>query len=407
MTRNKLSYYFVAVGILLLLCGCPPPDEIIHVPSDYSTIQAAINAAHDGALVLIADGVYTGPGNKNLYWDATTKHIRIESENGPENCIIDCDSDGRAFILNQGQNRSDVIKGLTMRNGWVKNLTSGVNTGGGAILCDATSPIIRKCILINNVAGDVEATCVISYWTDGGAIDCINGSDPSIMENRIEHNYANHTGGGIHFANSTGSVENNVIMYNVNRGCYGGGGISLVNGSNPEIINNVIAHNTAEYYGDGGYGGGIICMNSNPFIVNNTIVYNTTITNLSDGEGGGIRIRGAPYPIIANCIIGGNLAGQGLENMDFQYPGSKLDISYCIIENGIGNILTDYAGTIFDLNPRFVDEPNDNFDLMSNSPCIDIGTPDLSPPPFRFFDLAGNSRISGSIIDIGAYEYQY
>lgn len=406
---KRIFFLGLVSGIWLFLLGSNscPPRQVIHVPADHPTIQAAINAAKNNALILISDGIYKGPGNKNLHWNAANKHIEIKSENGPVNCIIDCEYDGRGFNLSQGQNQRDIIDGLTIRRGWIKN-PPNVTIGGGAILCKATSPIIRNCFLRQNIAGDRAASQTISYWTDGGAIECINGSHPTIVNNRIERNFANHTGGGIHFDNSSGVVDRNFIMGNVNRGCYGGGGIALVGGANPKIINNVIAGNVSEYYGNGGYGGGIICMNADPFIINNTIVYNSTETANSDGEGGGIRIRGKPLPIIANNIIRNNQSGKGLENMDFQYPRWKLDISYCNIEGGIGNILTDYPGTIIDQNPQFVNPTGNNFALMATSPCKDKGTPNLNLFPFLTNrDLAGNPRVSGSRIDIGAYEYQY
>lgn len=403
----RRTVLLVGIGMTLLVpsCNCPPPTEIIHVPADYPTIQAAIDAAPDGALVLVADGTYTGPGNKNLHWDGTTKHLTVECENGPADCIIDCEWDGRGFDLSQGQNRSDVVKGFTITHGRITN-PPGVEIGGGAILSDGTSPSILDCILRDNIAGDSEASSATSWWTDGGAIDCVNGSSPLIKGSLIEGNYASHTGGGIHFHDSGGSVENNVIIGNVNRGCYGGGGISVLT-SNPEIVNNVIANNVAEYYGDGGYGGGILCMNSDPYIVNNTIVGNSTVTAVSDGEGGGIRIRGLPTPIIANCIIQDNGSGPGLENIDFQYPAWVLDISYCDIEGGLGSIVTTSPGTNIDADPLFVDAANDDYALTAGSPCIDAGAPDMAGVPFRLTDLAGNMRISGSAIDIGAYEYPH
>jgi hypothetical protein len=296
-----------------------------------------------------------------------------------------------------------VINGLTIINGLVSDVSSGL-VGGGAILCDATSPQIKNCILRDNTAGAKEAVAPLK---DGGAIECINGSEPFISSNRIESNWANHTGAGIHFNNSSGRVENNFITDNISLGCYGGGGISLLLLSDPEIVNNLIAYNHAEYYGDGGYGAGIICMNSGPSIVNNTIVYNSTATDLSDGEGGGIRIRGTPYPVLVNNILWYNTSSPGLENLDFQYPTEILDIQYCNLEGGLGTVQSYNPATIINSVPDFTNTAIRDFSLLVSSQCIDNGIVDLSLYPFSFFDLAHNSRISGTTIDIGAYEYQF
>ncbi len=79
------------------------------------TIQWGINACPNGGTVSVEDGVYTGGGNKNLYWSG--KHITVRSVNGPNNCIIDCENSGRGFCFyDTGQNSSDVILGFMIRN---------------------------------------------------------------------------------------------------------------------------------------------------------------------------------------------------------------------------------------------------------------------------------------------------
>ena len=76
------------LGIFLALAPMLISATIIHVPADQSTIQAGIDAAVDGDTVLVADGTYMGDGNRDI--DFKGKAITVSSENGAENCIIDC-----------------------------------------------------------------------------------------------------------------------------------------------------------------------------------------------------------------------------------------------------------------------------------------------------------------------------
>ena len=56
-------------------------------PADFNSIQAAINDSNDGDTVIVADGTYTGPGNRDI--DFLGKAITVRSENGPEHPNLD------------------------------------------------------------------------------------------------------------------------------------------------------------------------------------------------------------------------------------------------------------------------------------------------------------------------------
>ena len=99
-----LSWCTAVLGALVSTAGA----ATLLVPGDFPTIQDAMNAAQAGDVVLVADGVYTGSGNKHLFFPGPFG-FTLRSENGPENCIIDMEGSGAAFFFVADEPASAII----------------------------------------------------------------------------------------------------------------------------------------------------------------------------------------------------------------------------------------------------------------------------------------------------------
>ena len=176
----------------------------INVPTaEYLTIQAGIDAAVDGDTVLVADGTYTGTGNKNL--DFKGKAITVISENGPENTIIDCEKNGRGFNFQSGEGPTSVVSGFTINNGKA--------TDGGGIRVYDSSPKISNCIIKNCQTKYTHA----DYY--GGGIYCrasysTNPIYPIIENSVIANNNSGRRGGGIYCFGANVTITNCTIVNN-------------------------------------------------------------------------------------------------------------------------------------------------------------------------------------------------
>ncbi len=78
----------------------------------------------------------------------------------------------------------------------------------------------------------------------------------------------------------------------------------------------------------------------------------------------------------------------------------EITFSHCLISTCPSDVSCDGTNLI-NVDPNFISDQD--FQLSGSSPCIDAGQTDYHPVSITH-DLAGNHRVTGGAIDMGAYE---
>jgi parallel beta-helix repeat protein len=412
--------------------NCPGPGSGSQA-DPFCKIQDAINAAASGVSIvveiIVADGTYTGAGNKDL--DFGGKGLTLRSANGPTNCVIDCQGSGRGFYFHSGETAAARVDGFTIRNGNVTSSSPGGAKGGG-VYCSSASPTLVNCTI------DANAVYGSDWASGGGGVFCYSSS-PMLTNCTITGNTACGStygrGGGVYCYSSSPMLTNCTITGNTASGISSGGGVYCYYYSSPRLTNCTISGNTA---GVSSSGGGVYCYYySSPRLTNCTITGNTA-SGSSFGYGGGVYCSGSSSsPRLTNCTISQNSAtyrGGGvycdssspmltnctISQNSATYLGggvyctstsSKPVISNCILWADTPQEIYVYSGTPvvtysdvqggwtgtgnLNTDPLFVDAAGGDYHLAGNSPCIDAGNPasdySLEPEP------------DGGRINMGAY----
>ena len=143
---------------------CQAPD------GPKKTIQAGIDASVAADTVIVADGTYTGAGNRDM--DFGGKAITVRSANGAAVCIIDIQGSAgdphRAFHFHSGETPASAVEGFT--------ITNGVMDAGGAMLIEnGSAPTIISCSFEGNMANPAVGPA-------GGGAVAIFDSQPTFAE---------------------------------------------------------------------------------------------------------------------------------------------------------------------------------------------------------------------------------
>jgi predicted outer membrane repeat protein len=390
----------LALGAL----AAPVHGEILRVPDDFSTIQAAIDGAVAGDEVVVDDGVHTGAGNLDL--DFGGRAITVRSAHGPGSCVIDGQGVSRVFVFQNAETRTSIIDGFTIRHGSAWD--------GGAVLCTAqSSPTIRNCVFVNNAAHEwggavycfVDCDPLIEGCVFSGNRALLGGaiggefSDMTIAGCEFTGNVAAETpdlaaaGGAVMLWRSYPSITRCVFRKNIAEGA---GGAIHAHKSNIAMESCLLYDNTA-WWGGAYYGNPV----SKP-----RILVSTFVGNIAQFDGGAIYATHGGA-LIGSCILRGNAAGSG--QGDQVYGGAPVVFSNVRGGSpGLGNI---------DVDPRFIDAAGSDFRLRADSPCIDAGH-NWAAAGLADSDLDGNPRFADEpqtpatgcgmpvVVDMGAYEFR-
>lgn len=389
-------------------------------------IQDAIDAATNGDLVLVTNGIYQ-TGGRAIYGAATNrvtvdKAVTVQSVNGAGSTIIAGTGDRatpgiRCVYLTNGA----ALIGFTLTGAATRFAGDVVNEqSGGGVWCEDNSAIVSNCVIVDDYANQYGGAayrgtlfnCILTnnIAISGGAGACSN----NLFNCILTQNFASFGGGGAIYS----TLSNCLLVANsVSYGSSGGGAAFSI------LTSCVVSNNSAPYGNGGGVYFGtinnsIICSNSaaqggGAFsnVLNNCILQNNSATHSDGGAGGG-----AYGSTLMNCTVVSNYAdawGGGtywcnVINSVVYYNSSPKSPNYQIYQtttpnfccttplpaSGIGNITNE---------PIFVDSVNGDFHLQSNSPCINSGN---NAYVTVTNDLDGNPRIVAGTVDMGCYEYQ-
>jgi hypothetical protein len=225
-------------------------------------------------------------------------------------------------------------------------------------------------------AGTAEVTnCTIDRNNGGGASGGISN------------------GGSLTIANST--ISNNTVLF-------GGGGI----GSSGSVIisNSTISGNSANFKGFGN-GGGISTGSATATLtIRNSTISGNSIGN-PVGQGGGVYVAGGTFEL-ENTILKAGAAGANI----FKNSGTVISHGYNLSSDDGGGFLT-ATGDQINTDPKLGPLQNNGgptltHDLLVDSPAIDAGNPNFTPPPLSDQRGPDYDRVFNGRIDIGSLEAQ-
>jgi predicted outer membrane repeat protein len=274
-----------------------------------------------------------------------------------------------------------VLNGFTITGGNYPTLDQG---NGGGLFAYEASPTIVDCTFSNNTAFFGGAVAVQDFAGEGQV-----AASPTFTDCTFNDNSAIAYGGAIYAGNQLGSPTMIGCSFTDNSAQDTGGALYIDYSGDGSVTEVPIITNCA-FRGNtsGTFAGAIYTVSNSP------IITNCTFTQNSSHNAGAIAAIAATLTV-ENSIFWNDSA---TFNDEIENASSSLTVNNSDIDGG-------FAGNNnINVDPLFVSSTN--LQLQTNSLCIDAGNSSASGLMGISTDLAGNPRIFGPAVDMGAYENQ-
>ena len=381
---DRVRNFFVVGTVFMWAVHCPA--RTLRVPADWQEIGAAMQAAADGDVVLVAPGTYY---ESELNFSGKAIMVRSENPFDPatvDATIVDAQGQGSVFVFDTDEDTTSVLAGFTLTGG-----ESPTSLGGG-VRIDASRPRIAYCDIRGNT-GDAGGGGMYIRWGSPVIIDCV--FDANSCDN----------GGAVLMESSFADFRR--CTFSNNFAAFYGGGVDMY-GSGPRFVACDFRGNTV-----GDYGGAVNCdaascpvFDNSRFLGNHAwlqggaffisdaslLLRNCTLANnTTDGDAAIFAWDGSAF--VDGSILWNNHPASVAESGDFGF----VVINYSDVEGGwegTGNI---------DADPQFISYYGQPFGLLPGSPCIDAGLPNLEDGINWSSVHPGYGRQNSIAADMGVY----
>ena len=182
----RLSRAFASIPCLLLCAAASATT--LQVPSQYATIQSAIDASFAGDVVEVGPGIYM----ESLNFGGRVFIVR--STAGAATTVVDPVA-GRCLTASGQKGASARLEGFTLRG--------GNSSQGGGVYVQSSSPTIANCVIIANAATE-----------NGGGVYVASG-DPTFINCTISSNQGTYQGGGVYVYNGSITLDACTLVANM------------------------------------------------------------------------------------------------------------------------------------------------------------------------------------------------